>query len=88
MLLLKNHVFLSIIAALVVYAIAYRTTSEEKEEYRSSVIMYAVLAGAFAYIGLRSFAKSAETAPPPLSVDTNTKVINGENVMVAPYSST
>lgn len=79
---------LSIIAAIVVYTIIYRTTVEEKDTfvgYDQSSLIYTALAGTFVYIGLNYFTKSDS----PVGTETsNTRIINGENVMVAPYSST
>lgn len=97
MLLLKNPVVLSIIAALVVYAIVYRSTVEENDSfvgYDQSSLVYAVFVGAFVYLGFNHFTKSTTTTNTnavggsAVGAETNTRIINGENVMVAPYSST
>lgn len=81
---LKNHVFLSGVALLVVYVVVYRTTVENKKDpigYDQSSLVYAALAGAFVYLGLRYYSES------PVRTDANTRIVNGENIMVAPYST-
>jgi hypothetical protein len=93
MLLLKNPVVLSIIASLVVYAIIYRSTVEETDSfvgYDQSSLVYAVFVGAFVYVGVNSLTKATTTttAAAAATVGADTRIINGENVMVAPYSST
>jgi len=83
---------LSIIAAVVVYTIIYRTTVEEKDAfvgYDQSSLMYTALAGTFVYIGLNYFTTTTNSdSPVGTETSNNTRIINGENVMVAPYSST
>lgn len=82
-----NPVFISVIISLVVYMGVYKTNNKESTDfvgYDQSSLMYAMLAGAIVYSGLY-FMKSTE---PQSTFDVNTKRINGENVLVAPYSTT
>lgn len=83
--LFKNQLFISVLVLVVVYTVVYRTTVEDKRDpigYDQSSLVYAALAGAFAYLGLRYYSES-----PPVRTETNTRLVNGENIMVAPYST-
>lgn len=74
-----KKIIISLVSAMLLYAILLKTTCEDKEYYDRNSMIYAAVVGIFVFLGLRSFADPASGAQAgaPGTV--------GENVMTTPF---
>ena len=71
-----KKIIISLVSAILLYAVLLKTTCEDKEYYDRNSMLYAAVVGIFVFLGLRSFADPAPTAAPGTV---------GENVMTTPF---
>ena len=72
------NLIISLVSAVLLYAVLLKTTCEDKEYYDRNSMLYAAVVGIFVFLGLRSFADPAAPA-------TATPGTVGENVMTTPF---
>jgi len=90
----KNPIIISVLVMLILYIILYKMTVDDPESkytigYDQTTFMYTLLSGAFIYLGMNSLLSTSTTTLPdkPDIQPTTTKIVNGEHIMVAPYST-
>lgn len=72
-----KKIIISLVSAVLLYAVLLKTTCEDKEYYDRNSMLYAAVVGIFVFLGLRSFADPAPGVASPGTV--------GENVMTTPF---
>lgn len=78
--MLDKKIVISLVSAVLLYAILLKTTCEDKEYYDRNSMLYAVAMGVFVFLGLRSFADPAASGGASAAPGTV-----GENVMTTPF---
>lgn len=75
-----KKLIISLVSAVLLYAVLLKTTCEE-EYYDRNSMLYAAVVGIFVFLGLRSFADPAASGAPAAGAPGTV----GENVMTTPF---
>jgi len=76
-----KKLIISLVSAVLLYAILLKTTCEDKEYYDRNSMLYATVVGIFVFLGLKSFADPAASGAPAAGAPGTV----GENVMTTPF---